>query len=254
MKQGFFISGNWKMHKTVAESLGFLTELEKNLSTLPDPKIEVAIFAPFTALHVLSGRAVKVAIGAQNLFYEEKGAFTGEISPPMLAELIQLVLIGHSERRQFFKEDDTLVNRKILAAITHGLRPVLCIGETLAERDSGRAFERLRAQLEADLTGVTKAEAGRLMVAYEPIWAIGTGRTATPEQAGEAHGFIRGWLKERMGPDNGIRVIYGGSVNPENSAALLSRPGIDGVLVGGASLKLEQFSAIISHSLTLLRK
>ena len=249
MKREYFISGNWKMFKTGVESREFVQALAREF---PDVHgMTVAVFPPFTALEAVRGLDPKVRIGAQNLFHEEQGAFTGEISPLMLRGLAEFVLVGHSERRQIFHESDEDVNRKLLAALHGGLKPVLCVGETLPEREAGHTLGKVQRQLDKGLAGVNSADWGQVTVAYEPIWAIGTGRTASPEQAEEVHCHIRGVL-EAKSPARRIPVLYGGSVKPENSLELLSQENISGVLVGGASLKVEQFSAIIHSGLKLL--
>jgi triosephosphate isomerase len=237
------------MFKTVAESREFVQALAREFDA--SPGLEVAVFPPFTALAATHGLEAKIKIGSQNRYFEEKGAFTGEVSPLMLRELADCVLIGHSERREIFAESDEVVNKKLKAALKFGLPPVLCIGETLAEREAGKTLEKIRRQLEQDLLGVPAAEMGKVIVAYEPIWAIGTGRNASAGQAQDVHHFIRQTLLD-MAPDNKIKILYGGSVKPENSLELLSQEDISGVLVGGASLKVETFSAIIQNALKLL--
>jgi len=239
------IAGNWKMHMTVAEGRGIIEALETGLP--PEGRVDVALFPSFTALYALRKVARRVRLGAQNMHDEVKGAFTGEVSAPMLREIVDLVLIGHSERRHIFGEGDDMLNRKLQRALEYGLQPVLCVGETLAERESGATMERIGAQIAGGLAGIDADAAQQVIVAYEPVWAIGTGRTATPDQAQEAHAAIREMLAGRVADPSGIRILYGGSVKPENSAELLSRPDIDGALVGGASLRVEPFSAII-HS------
>ena len=241
------VVANWKMHKTVAESLAFAQALGPALADLRG--VEVAVAPPFTALaalqNALAGTAV--ALAAQNAHFEKSGAFTGEISVAMLAELgVRYVILGHSERRQLFGETDEGIAKKLRAVQAAGLRPILCVGELLAEREAGRTFDVLARQLAGALGGADSAQAVELVVAYEPVWAIGTGRTATPELAQEAHAFIRARLADRFGANAGrIRIQYGGSVKPENAAELLGQPDIDGALVGGASLDPESFSAII---------
>ncbi len=249
MGKEYFIAGNWKMFKTAAESREFVKDLAGKFAAAPG--LTVAVFPPFTALEAVRGLDSKVHIGAQNLFFEEKGAFTGEISPLMLQGLAEFVLVGHSERRQIFNESDEDVNRKLLAALRFGLKPVLCVGETLPERETGRTLEKVQGQLAKGLANVGQADWAQVTVAYEPIWAIGTGRNATPAQAEDVHRAIRGVL-EAKAPGRPIPILYGGSVKPENSLELLSQENISGVLVGGASLKVEQFSAIIQNGLKLL--
>jgi triosephosphate isomerase len=249
MGREFVIAGNWKMFKTAAESREFVLALSREFAAAPG--LTVVVFPPFTSLEAVHGLDARVHIGAQNLFYEEKGAFTGEVSPLMLCGLAEYVLVGHSERREIFHESDDDVNKKLLAALKFGLLPVLCVGETLPEREGGRTLDKIKNQLDKDLAGVAGAETGRITVAYEPIWAIGTGRNATPGQAQEVHRYISLQLQEKF-PGNRIKILYGGSVKPENSLELLSQEDISGVLVGGASLKLDQFSAIIHSGLKLL--
>jgi len=249
MAREFMIAGNWKMFKTPDESRNFVESLSGQFSAVPG--LTVAVFPPFTSLSAVSGLDPKIRIGAQNMFFEEKGAFTGEISPLMLQGLAEYVLIGHSERREVFHESDEEVNKKLLAALKFGLRPVLCVGETLPEREAGLTLEKIKNQLDRDLEGLQAGDWEKLTVAYEPIWAIGTGRNATPEQAQEVHRFIAGQLRDKA-PGRFIKILYGGSVKPENSLELLSQEDISGVLVGGASLKVESFSAIIHSGLKLL--
>jgi triosephosphate isomerase (TIM) len=247
MARSYIIAGNWKMYKTVAEGRRFIADLEKAFT--PSEQVQVLLFVPFTALHPLAGLSTALAIGAQNMHPETQGAFTGEVSPTMLAELVSWVLIGHSERRELFGEDDAFINRKLRAALEHGLRPVLCVGETLPEREAGRTMQKLQGQLEADLAGLDHDAISRIVIAYEPIWAIGTGRNATPQQAEEVHRFIKEQTLARHGLT--LPVLYGGSVKPDNSREILSQADVDGVLVGGASLKPDSFSGIISHSQSL---
>ena len=246
------IVANWKMNKTVAEAESFIAQF---LSLLPSElkDIEVAIAPPFTALHPLAkrleGSGIKLA--AQNVFYEEKGAFTGEISPKMLAELgCSYVIVGHSERRRYFGETDEMVNRKVRAALSCSLTPIICIGETLEERENERTMEVVGSGLLEALKGVELEDPLSVVIAYEPIWAIGTGHTATPDQANEVHEFIRKKLMEGFGEKigEGIRIIYGGSVNAVNVSNLFKEKEIDGALVGGASLKPDSFATIIRLS------
>jgi triosephosphate isomerase len=243
-----FIAGNWKMNKTVGEALDLVRQLKASISDVKG--IEVAIAPPFTALYAvykeLEGSSIRLA--AQNLFYEEKGAYTGEVSPLMLKEVgCQYVIIGHSERRQFFGETDETVNRKIRAALSQDLKVIFCIGETLKEREGGKTFSVVESQVEGGLKGLGEKEIKCIVVAYEPVWAIGTGKTATPEQAEAMHRFIRGRLERLDLRDAAgeIRIQYGGSVSPENIKGLMAQEDIDGALVGGASLKAESFSKIV---------
>jgi triosephosphate isomerase len=235
------------MHKTVAEAVEFVHALVPKLAGLRD--VEAAIAPPFTSLEALRDAlaGTPVALAAQNAHFEKSGAFTGEISVAMLAELgVRYVILGHSERRQLFGETDELVAKKLAAVQGAGLRPILCVGELLTERDAGRTFEVLARQLSESLAAADRGRASELVVAYEPVWAIGTGRTATPALAQEAHAFIRARLADRFGANaSQVRIQYGGSVKPDNAAELLAQPDIDGALVGGASLDPESFSAII---------
>lgn len=246
----YIIAGNWKMHKTVAEGQAFVTGLEQRIRE--HPGIEVLIFPPYTALDALKGLSEKIRIGSQNIFYEEYGAYTGEISPLMLKNLVDYVLIGHSERRHVFNETDEEINKKVELALQHLFRVILCVGETLEERDAEQTFERIKTQIEKALQGVDRLSLNRLAIAYEPVWAIGTGKNASPEQAQEVHAFIREELAGYVDHPAEIRILYGGSVKAENSFDLLSRPDINGVLVGGASLNVDAFSGIIDHSYKLI--
>jgi triosephosphate isomerase len=239
-----YLAANWKMHKTVAEATAFVDAL---LPRIAATQHDVVICPPFTALAAVVerryGTAVKVA--AQNMHEEDAGAFTGEVSAPMLAELdVEAVVLGHSERRQLFGETDEALARKVPAALAAGLEPILCVGESEEARDAGQTTGVLERQLEADLAAVEPTELGGVVIAYEPIWAIGSGRTATPEQAQEACAFIRDVVRER-GSGDAVRILYGGSVKPANAAELLAQPDIDGALVGGASLDPEDFAAIV---------
>jgi triosephosphate isomerase (TIM) len=243
-----YIAANWKMHKTVGEAAEFVDAL---LPRIAATQSDVVICPPFTALTAVVerryGTAVKVA--AQNMHEEESGAFTGEISAPMLAELdVEAVVLGHSERRQYFNETDEALARKVTAALAHDLEPILCVGESEAARDAEETSEVLERQLQADLGGIEAGQIENVVIAYEPIWAIGTGRTATPEQAQEACAFIRDVLRARGGAADKVRILYGGSVKPGNAAELLSLPDVDGALVGGASLDAEEFAAIVEAS------
>ena len=240
-----FIAGNWKMNKTIAEAVALVNELTVALTSAP---AEVAVCPPFVALsavqQALSGSAIK--LGAQNMYYEAKGAFTGEVAPGMLAGLVDYVILGHSERRQIFGETDTIVNRKVQAALAHNLLPILCMGETLAENEAGHTEAVLERQVREGLMGVDLAQAGKIVVAYEPIWAIGTGRAATPDDAQRRCWFVRNELRKQFGTGaDVIRVQYGGSVTPANAVEILGKPDIDGALVGGASLKVADFAAIV---------
>jgi triosephosphate isomerase len=243
-----FIAGNWKMNKTVGEALDLARQMKTSLAKVDS--VEVAVAPPFTALFAVGNelKGSRIVLAAQNLFWEEKGAFTGEISPAMLKEIgCGYVIIGHSERRQYFGETDETVNRRIKAAFKHGLKVIFCIGETLKEREEGKTFSVVERQMEGGLKGLKAEEARPMVLAYEPVWAIGTGKTATPEQAEEVHRFIRnklGGLYSREIAEE-IRIQYGGSVTPENIKGLMTQEDIDGALVGGASLQAETFSKIV---------
>jgi len=243
-----FIAGNWKMNKTVGEAVDLVRELKTALSGVKG--VEVAVAPPFTALFAvhkeIEGSPIRLA--AQNLYWEEKGAFTGEISPVMLKEVgCHYAVIGHSERRQFFGETDETVNRRIKAALAHSLKVIVCIGETLKEREGEKTFSVIERQIGGGLKGLGDQEMKNVVIAYEPVWAIGTGKTATPEQAEEVHGFIRSKLEKLYSREvsEEIRIQYGGSVTPENVRGLMNQPNIDGALVGGASLKADSFSRIV---------
>ena len=243
-----FMAGNWKMNKTVGEAIDLVRELKAAISGVK--AVEVAVAPPFTALYAvrkeLDGSSIGLA--AQNLYWEEKGAFTGEVSPLMLKEVgCHYVIIGHSERRQFFGETDETVNRRIKAALAQGLKVIFCIGETLKEREEGKTFPVIEKQVEGGLKGLSDKEMKNMVIAYEPVWAIGTGKTATPEQAEEVHRSIRGKIEKLYSREvsEEIRIQYGGSVTPENVKGLMNQPNIDGALVGGASMKAEAFSKIV---------
>jgi triosephosphate isomerase len=240
-----YLAANWKMNKTVGEAAEFVDAL---LPRIAATQSDVVLCPPFTALSEVVqrryGTAVKVA--AQNMHEEAAGAFTGEVSAPMLVELdVEAVVLGHSERRQLFAETDEALARKVPAALAADLEPILCVGESEAARDGGETEEVLERQLQADLAAVESLDLERVVVAYEPIWAIGTGRTATPEQAQEACAFIRDVLRMRGAEADKVRILYGGSVKPANAAELLSLPDVDGALVGGASLDPADFAAIV---------
>jgi len=242
------VAGNWKMHKTVAEAERFIQGLLPRVSSVS--AVEVGICPPFLALGAMvdSTRGSRVEVYAQNMHHAEQGAFTGEVSPTMLGEAgVRGVILGHSERRQMFGETDRALALKVPAALSHGLVPILCVGETEEEREAGETERKLRHQVQEDLAKVEAERLGEVVIAYEPIWAIGTGRVAAPEQAQEAIAFVRALVGDRS-PDQAqrIRVLYGGSVSPENAAALLGLPDVDGALVGGASLEPESFAAIVA--------
>jgi len=242
-----FIAANWKMHKSIAEAVEFARVFAPLVRDVTD--VEIAIAPAFTSLAALRAAlgTSRVALAGQNAHFEAKGAFTGEISVAMLADVgCRHVILGHSERRALFGETDAFIAKKLRAVQAAGLRPILCVGESAVEREAGRTFDVLRSQLEGSLAEADPSHAAELVVAYEPVWAIGTGKTATPELAQEAHGFVRARLAERFGPAaESIRIQYGGSVKPENTADLMAQADIDGALVGGASLDPVSFSAII---------
>jgi triosephosphate isomerase len=242
------IAGNWKMNKTNAEAAAFLEAFLPDAGGRPD--VEVAICPPFTALRTVAERTAgsAVIVGAQNMHEQESGAFTGEVSAPMLRELgVEAVVLGHSERRQLFGETDAAQQRKVPAALEAGLLPILCVGETEEEREAGQTQRKLRHQVQSDLADVAEDRLVGITIAYEPIWAIGTGNTATPEQAQEAIAFVRALLGDRSPSAAGqVRILYGGSVNAGNAAELLGQRDIDGALVGGASLDPAEFASIIA--------
>jgi triosephosphate isomerase (TIM) len=244
------IAGNWKMHKTGEEAARTTRQLRELVAGTSG--VEVMIAPPFTALYqvaeAIAGSPIK--LGAQNMYWESQGAFTGEVAPPMLKELgCTYVILGHSERRQLFGETDKQVNRKLSAAIQAGLAPVVCIGETESERELEQTFSVLDKQIKNGLEGFVSKDLESLVLAYEPVWAIGTGKTATKEQAQEAHAYIRNRLAEWLGAGfaEGIRILYGGSVKPSNIKELMAMPDVDGALVGGASLDPESFSRLAHY-------
>ena len=247
-----FVCGNWKMHKTVAEAVALVDELRAALGDAAG-RVQVAVAPPFTALYAVAqaARGTGIEVAAQDVYWEKQGAFTGEVSAPMLAEVgCQHGIVGHSERRQIFGETDDTVRRKVVALLAAGVRPIVCVGETLAEREAGRTLEVVERQVRQGLAGVSTEDLGRITLAYEPVWAIGTGRTATSAQAQEVHLAIRNLLREIGAPvADGIRIQYGGSVKPENAAELMAQPDVDGALVGGASLKAQDFVAIVKGAL-----
>jgi triosephosphate isomerase len=245
------IAGNWKMYKTVADTVKYVKEFRKMVHNLSG--VEIVIAPPFTAIHAAAeaARNSNVAIAAQDLYWEREGAFTGEISAQMIREAgAEYVIIGHSERRTLFGETDTAVNQKTVAAFAAGLTPIVCIGETLDQRDRNETMDVLDRQIKQGLEGLTGEQLAQLVIAYEPVWAIGTGRTATPAQAGEAHTHIRGRLRQWFGAQaaDTCHVIYGGSVKPENAKDLVGQADVDGALVGGASLDIRAFFDIVSKS------
>lgn len=242
-----FIAGNWKMFKTKAEAIAFAEEFRE---LYKDTDVRTAICAPFTNLEALKEAfaGTEIKVGAQNVHFADEGAFTGEISVSMLEEIgVDFCIVGHSERRQYFGETDETVNKKLKKLFEGPIRPILCVGESLEERDADKAFDVVGGQIKADLEGIDAADVKKLVIAYEPIWAIGTGRTATPDQAEEMCAFIRKTLIEIYGEEVSDEVIiqYGGSVKPANATEIMNMDEIDGALVGGASLKPEDFMEII---------
>lgn len=242
------VAGNWKMNKTRAEAVTLVDAIKSALGGFD--AVESAVCVPYTDLDVVGPRlkGSPIALGAQNVHWEVSGAYTGEISAPMLAELgCVYVIVGHSERRQYFGETDDTVNRRARAALAGGLRPIVCVGETLEERDRGVTAQVVETQTRRGLAGLTPADWARTVIAYEPVWAIGTGRTATPAQAQEVHALIRRVIGEMAGAAvaAGVRILYGGSMKPSNARELLTQPDIDGGLIGGASLEAKSFVDII---------
>jgi triosephosphate isomerase (TIM) len=243
------IAGNWKMHKSVEEARALASAIKAGASNAVH--CQVILAPPFTALPAVAAEisGTPIMLAAQNVHWEAKGAFTGEISIPMLEDIgCKNVIVGHSERRQYFGETDALVNRRVHAIINSTLQPIVCIGETLAERESGNHHGVVTKQLAGGLDGLTHQGLLRIILAYEPVWAIGTGRTASPEIAQEMHGMIRGWLSENFGEKaQEVRILYGGSVKADNIDVLMRQPDIDGALVGGACLEAESFLRIIHY-------
>jgi triosephosphate isomerase (TIM) len=243
------IAGNWKMHKTLGEARSLARAIKSGVGE--SSHCQVVLAPPFTALSSVAGEiaSTPIILAAQNVHWESKGAFTGEISIPMLEDIgCGMVIIGHSERRQYFGETDATVNRRVKAVFKSKLQPIVCIGETLAERESGTHHAVVAQQLAGGLDGLTRQDLLRIILAYEPVWAIGTGRTASPEIAQEMHVLIRDRLSERFGQEaQEVRILYGGSVKPDNIDDLMRQPDIDGALVGGACLEAESFLRIIRY-------
>jgi triosephosphate isomerase len=246
-----FVAANWKMFKTIHEAFAFTREFGTVVKDVAD--VEIVLAPPFTAIHTVAeaARNSRIGVAGQDLYWEREGAFTGEVSAAMLKEAgAEYVIIGHSERRRLFNETDETVNKKLLAGLGAGLTPIVCIGETLAERDGSETLSVLDRQIKAGLDGLNGDQVASLVIAYEPVWAIGTGRNATPEQAGEAHAHIRSRLRQWFGGHaaDQCHVIYGGSVKPDNIHELVLLPDVDGALVGGASLDVRGFSQIVAKS------
>lgn len=241
------IAGNWKMNMLPNDTIDFINALEPNVK---ESDSEIIICVPFTDLFYAISfcQGTNIHVGAQNVFYEDSGAYTGEVSAQMLKCInTEYVIIGHSERRKYFAETDEIVNKKVHKAIENGLKPIICVGETLEEREQGKAIEKITSQISEALKGLTKENLENIIIAYEPIWAIGTGKTATKEDANEAIKAIRSKINEQFGTDD-ITILYGGSVKPENANELFQMSDIDGALVGGASLKVSSFKAIIDEN------
>lgn len=247
------IAGNWKMNKTVAESVALAESIKAGLHQISLKDVDVVVAPPFTSINKVAEflESSSVGVSSQNLYFENEGAFTGEISPYMIKEAgCRYCILGHSERREIFGETDAEVNKKVKAALKFNLIPIVCVGETLAQREAGAAQKTVETQFIGSFAGLTEAEMNKLVVAYEPVWAIGTGVTASPAQAQEMHAFIRALILKNISQaaaDN-TRILYGGSVKPDNTHELLSQPDIDGALVGGASLKAESFVQIVDHA------
>jgi triosephosphate isomerase len=245
------LAGNWKMYKTAAQGAELASAVRKGVGDVLASR-EVVVAPPFTSIAAVAGalRGSAIGLAAQNMHHEAEGAFTGEVSPAMLRDAgCSHVILGHSERRQLFGETDEGVSRKTGSALAHGLTPVVCVGETLAEREAGRTLEVVERQTERGLRGLATHQVAALLIAYEPVWAIGTGKVATPEQAQEVHAFVRGLLARLHGAAaaEAVRILYGGSVKPDNIAALMGQPDIDGALVGGASLTADSFLKIVHY-------
>ena len=251
MARKVIVAGNWKMNKTASEGAALVEALKPLVADVTDA--EVVVCPPFTTLSAVveAAKNSNIKVGAQNVHWAESGAFTGEISAAMLKETgVEYVIIGHSERRQYFGETDATVNARLQAALKAGLKPIVCIGETLEERESNRTEAVLGTQLREGLKGLDAATAATLVLAYEPVWAIGTGKTATPEMAQETHAFIRATLNAMFGADAAgkIRIQYGGSMKPENAEALVGQNDIDGGLIGGAALKADSFANLVRNA------
>ena len=250
------ISGNWKMNLTHLEAIQVVQKLSYQLTTQDYDVVDVSVHPPFTSLRtvqlLLDTDRIPMSLGAQNCHWEEKGAYTGEVSPGMLAKLnCAYVIVGHSERREIFGETDEVVRKKMEAVVAHGMTPILCVGETLDEREAGTTEAKVTGQIQAALTGRPAAEVAAMVVAYEPIWAIGTGRTATPADAQATCGLIRSTVRSLFDDDvaDALRIQYGGSVKASNNAELMAQPDIDGALVGGASLDPDEFARIVQYRL-----
>ena len=244
------MAGNWKLNKTPNETIVFLEELKPLVAGVED--VDIVVCPTFTSLNVATylTKKTNIKVGAQNMSWEKSGAFTGEVSGDMIKELgCDYVIVGHSERRQYFGETDESINKKTFAAFDAGLTPIVCVGETLAEREAGKIDSVIKTQVTVGLKGLDPVKHAKLVIAYEPVWAIGTGKTATPEQANEVHVLIRKIVTEMYGAAfaNGVRIQYGGSVNPANVKELMAQSDIDGALIGGASLKVDSFVKLVKY-------
>lgn len=251
------IAGNWKMNNTIDESMALSNAIKREIFDIAN--VEIVLCPPFTSLSDVKDiiTDTNISLGAQNMFWEEKGAFTGEISPGMLKSLgCKYVIIGHSERRAHFGETNETVNKKLKSALKHGLLPIMCVGEKLEEREAGSAFDVVKDHVENGLSGVGEKEILNIVLAYEPVWAIGTGKNATPDEAEEVHKFIRGLLSKKYGKEisESLRIQYGGSVKPDNIESLITQKDIDGALIGGASLKSESFAEIVKKTSAVVKE
>ncbi|MBN2686359.1 MAG: triose-phosphate isomerase [Pontiellaceae bacterium] len=246
------IAGNWKMNKTVSEAVDLASAIKQKLADCN--AVDVVLCPPFTAVKAVSDVVSEtlITVGAQNMSSEENGAYTGEVSHSMLKELfVRYVILGHSERREYYKETDFWINKKVKKALEKNLRPILCVGEKLEDREAGNTEKVVEVQVREGLKDVPAAAYTELVIAYEPVWAIGTGKTATSEQAQEVHAFIRGIIKDMVGKEaaDAVRIQYGGSMKPDNAAELLAQPDIDGGLIGGAALDANSFAAIVKAAM-----
>lgn len=259
MSRKLIIAGNWKMNKTAAEGRALVEQLKPLVADIADRDADIVVCPPFTTLAAVVEAAAgsRVKVGAQNVHWEASGAFTAEVSASMLKEAgVEYVILGHSERRQYFGETDATVNKRLKAALAAGLKPIVCVGELLEERESGRTEAVLATQLSGAFADLDAATVGNLVIAYEPVWAIGTGRTATPEMAEATHAFIRGFVAEKFGgaAAGTVRIQYGGSMNAGNAETLAAQADIDGGLIGGASLKADSFAELIRNAISGKRK
>ncbi len=253
----YLIAGNWKMNKTAADGVALINQITAEVGKVTE--VNVAVCPPFTGLESAAKalEGTQVQLGAQNMHNEASGAYTGEISAQMLRHLfVSYVILGHSERRTYFGETDAFINKKVLVALENNLKPILCVGETLAEREGNKTLQVVTTQMEGGLVGVTAAHAESLVIAYEPVWAIGTGKTATPAMAQEVHALIRSLLTKQLGAAAAakVRILYGGSMKPDNAEALLAEKDIDGGLIGGAALEAKSFVKLVQASIAQTKK